>query len=70
METIEEIHYTDDKIRIDCWVSDGKVYVDINDIISAINENQPEVTVEGILDFLKYMGFTVYPILPKPQENK
>ena len=56
METIEEIHYTDDKIRIDCWVSDGKVYVDINDIISAINENQPEVTVEGILDFLKYIG--------------
>lgn len=55
MKTIEEIHYTDDKIRIDCWVSDGKFYVDVNDIISAINECQPEVTVARILDFLKYI---------------
>ena len=55
MITIEEIHYTDDKIRIDCWVMDGKVYVDINDIISAINGCQPEVSVQGILDFLKYI---------------
>ncbi|MCK5016948.1 MAG: hypothetical protein KAS32_07730 [Candidatus Peribacteraceae bacterium] len=55
METIEEIRYIDDKIRVDCWVMDGKFYVDINDIISAINECQPEVTVAGILDFLKYI---------------
>ena len=75
---LDEVIIKDDSVCIGCMIIDGKVYVNIQDIISIINECQPEVSVQGILDFLEFgmNGLTAQRFhrimmpIPSPQEDK